>query len=56
LPAYIKMLLAHNRKRNFIVEFGQTMITDVDNCIECMKACPEGSEWDRLRPVPARES
>jgi epoxyqueuosine reductase len=56
LPAYIKMLLAHNRKRNFIVEFGQTMITDVDNCIECMKACPEGSEWDRLRPGPARES
>jgi epoxyqueuosine reductase QueG len=49
-PAYIKMLLAHNRRRDFMVEFGQTMITDVDNCIACMRACPMGSEWNRIRP------
>jgi len=49
-PAYLKMLLAHNRRRDLVVEFGQTMITDVDNCIACMKACPMGSEWKRLRP------
>lgn len=52
LPGYVKMLLAHNRKRDFIVEFGQTMITDVDNCIACMKACPAGTDWERIRPQP----
>jgi hypothetical protein len=45
------MLLVHNRNRDFMVEFGQTMITDVDNCIECMKACPMGTEWERIRPL-----
>ena len=54
-PAYIKMLLAHNRQRDFMVEFGQTMITDVDNCIACMKACPMGSEWKRIRPGAKEE-
>lgn len=50
-PGYLKMLLVHNRNRDFMVEFGQTMITDVDNCIECMKACPMGTEWERIRPL-----
>jgi len=27
------------------------MITDVDNCIECMKACPLGTEWEGIRPA-----
>jgi epoxyqueuosine reductase len=49
-PAYVKMLVMHNRRRDFMVEFGQTMITDVDNCIACMKACPMGSEWKHIRP------
>ena len=48
-PGYVRMLLRHRKKRDFIVEFGQTMITDVDFCIECMKACPAGSEWKKLR-------
>ena len=54
-PGYIRMLLEHNRKRDFIVEFGQTMITDVDNCIACMKACPMGSEWKNLRPMHVQD-
>lgn len=49
-PAYLKMLVPHLKKRDFIVEFGQTMITDVDNCIECMKACPKGTDWKGMRP------
>ncbi|HVN70905.1 MAG TPA: hypothetical protein VMU10_02685 [Desulfomonilia bacterium] len=49
-PGYLRMLLKHNRKRDFMVEFGQTMITDVDNCIACMKACPMGSDWNDIRP------
>ena len=49
-PAFLKMLLAHHRRRDFIVEFGQTLITDVDNCMACMKACPQGSEWTVIRP------
>jgi epoxyqueuosine reductase len=50
LPAYIRMLLDHNRRRDIIIEMGQTMITDVDNCIDCMKACPVGTEWEKIRP------
>ena len=49
-PGYMKMLLKHNRERDFMVEFGQTMITDVDNCIACMKACPMGTHWKNIRP------
>jgi len=49
-PAYIKMLLAHNRRRDIGVEMGQTFITDVDNCIECMRACPVGSRWKKIKP------
>jgi epoxyqueuosine reductase QueG len=49
-PAYVKMLIAHARKRDIVIESSQTMITDVDNCIECMKACPVGSHWKRMRP------
>ncbi|MCX5850458.1 MAG: hypothetical protein NT072_00135 [Deltaproteobacteria bacterium] len=49
-PAYCKMLRAHLRRRDVIIEMGQTMITDVDNCIECMKACPVGTEWEGIRP------
>lgn len=50
-PAYIKMLRGHLRRRDLLIEMGQTMITDVDNCIECMKACPVGTEWEGIRPV-----
>ena len=51
-PGYLGMLFRHNRKRDFLVEFGQTMITDVDNCIACMKACPMGALWKDIRPKP----
>lgn len=51
-PAYLRMLLGHVRRRDLVVEFGQTMITDVDNCMACMKACPRGSDWKGIRPKP----
>jgi epoxyqueuosine reductase len=47
-PAYLRMLLGHLRRRDLLVETGQTYITDVDNCIACMKACPVGERWKAL--------
>ena len=49
-PAYLKMLRQHTRRRDTLVELGQTYITDVDNCIECMRACPVGDRWEDIRP------
>lgn len=49
-PAYIRMLLSHQRRRDTFIEMGQTFITDVDFCIECMKACPVGKSWRKIRP------
>jgi epoxyqueuosine reductase QueG len=42
LPAFIRMLYENMRRRDIFIELGQTYITDVDFCIECMKACPVG--------------
>jgi epoxyqueuosine reductase len=50
-PGYVRMLFRHLKRRDIMVEYGQTMITDVDFCIECMKSCPIGSEWKKIRPV-----
>jgi epoxyqueuosine reductase QueG len=57
-PAYIKMLLRHNRRRDIAIEFSQTSITDVDQCIECMRACPVGKRWENIRPekLPPQKS
>jgi len=49
-PAFIKMIRQHNRRRDIGIEAGQTFITDVDHCIECMRACPVGSRWKKIRP------
>jgi epoxyqueuosine reductase len=49
-PMYVRMLISHARKRDLPFEIGQTFITDVDYCIECMRSCPVGSRWDRIRP------
>ncbi|MEN6473668.1 MAG: 4Fe-4S binding protein [Syntrophaceae bacterium] len=49
-PAFIGMLLKHARRRDLLVEAGQTYITDVDNCIECMRVCPVGERWTGIRP------
>jgi ferredoxin len=38
------------KRRDLLVESGQTYITDVDNCIECMRACPVGERWKNIRP------
>lgn len=46
LPPYLAMLRDHLRKRALVIEIGQNFITDVDYCIECMKACPVGSRWE----------
>ncbi|MFZ5569145.1 MAG: hypothetical protein ACOZF0_01980 [Thermodesulfobacteriota bacterium] len=49
-PGYIRMILRHFRRRDLLVESGQTWITDVDNCIECMRVCPVGDNWKTIRP------
>ncbi len=49
VPGFFRMLLDHARRRDIFIEAGQTYITDVDYCIECMKACPVGARWERLR-------
>ncbi|MCU0600391.1 MAG: 4Fe-4S binding protein [Desulfobacterales bacterium] len=57
-PAFIRMLRHHFNKRDLLVESGQTYITDVDNCIECMRACPVGDRWKDIRPktLPLQKS
>jgi epoxyqueuosine reductase len=57
-PGYIKMVLRHMKRRDFLVESGQTYITDVDNCIECMRVCPVGENWKKIRPkeLPPQKS
>jgi epoxyqueuosine reductase QueG len=50
-PGYLKMILEHARRRDMPVELGQTYITDVDNCIECMRVCPVGERWEKIRPM-----
>ncbi len=49
-PGFFSMLLKHLQRRDMLVEAGQTYITDVDNCIECMRVCPAGSMWQGIRP------
>jgi ferredoxin len=49
-PGYLKMIRQHMKKRDFLIETGQTYITDVDFCIECMRACPVGERWKDIRP------
>jgi epoxyqueuosine reductase len=49
-PAFMAMLRRHLRRRDPLVETGQLYITDVDFCIECMKACPVGERWEGMRP------
>jgi epoxyqueuosine reductase len=49
-PGFIRMILTHTRRRDLLVESGQTYITDVDNCIECMRVCPVGEHWKGIRP------
>lgn len=57
-PGYLKMLIRHSRRRDTLVEFSQTSITDVDYCIECMRACPAGAHWEKIRPddMPPQKS
>lgn len=57
-PGFIRMLRDHLKRRDVLVESGQTYITDVDNCIECMRACPVGERWKKIRPntLPAQKS
>jgi epoxyqueuosine reductase QueG len=57
-PAYLRMIAQHLKRRDLQVEVGQTFITDVDHCIECMRACPVGERWERIRPkvLPPQKS
>lgn len=49
-PGYIRMIRRHMKRRDFLIETGQIYITDVDFCIECMRACPVGERWKNIRP------
>jgi epoxyqueuosine reductase QueG len=49
-PGYIRMLRKQLQRRDVLVESIQTTITDVDNCIECMRVCPVGEKWKTIRP------
>jgi epoxyqueuosine reductase QueG len=57
-PAYLRMIARHLKRRDLQVEAGQTFITDVDHCLECMRACPVGERWESLRPkrLPMQKS
>jgi epoxyqueuosine reductase QueG len=57
-PGFVRMLLHHMKHRDTVVETGQTCITDVDNCIECMRVCPVGERWKTIRPgiLPQQKS
>jgi hypothetical protein len=57
-PGYIRMIRHHLNRRDLLVESGQTYITDVDNCIECMRVCPVGDRWKNVRPkeLPLQKS
>ncbi len=54
IPGFLKMLREHHRRRDLLIETGQTSMTDVDNCIECMRVCPVGSHWEAIRPGEMR--
>jgi len=58
IPGFLRMLFLHNKRRDILIESGQTFITDVDHCIECMRVCPVGSCWKNIRPdyMPAQKS
>ena len=49
-PGFMRMLLRHLKQRDIMIEYSQTMITDVDFCIACMKSCRVGTEWKQIRP------
>jgi epoxyqueuosine reductase QueG len=55
-PGFMRMLLRHLKHRDTMIEYSQTMITDVDFCIACMKSCPVGSEWKKIRPAKNRRT
>lgn len=46
-PKYFRMLWQNNKTRDIFIEMSQNYITDVDYCIECMKACPVGTQWKK---------
>ena len=55
-PGYLRMLVRHMKRRDIMIEYSQTMITDVDYCIGCMKSCPVGADWKKIRPKEIRHT
>ena len=47
--SYLRMLMQFNKTRDVFIEMSQNYITDVDYCIECMKACHVGTQWEKIR-------
>ncbi len=48
--SYLRMIMQFNKTRDVFIEMSQNYITDVDYCIECMKACHVGTHWEKIRP------
>lgn len=48
-PKFLKMLWESNLTRDVFIEMSQNFITDVDHCIACMRACPIGTAWEKIR-------
>ncbi len=46
----LKLLIHNNKYRAAFTEMSQVYITDVDYCINCMKVCPIGTKWEKIRP------
>ena len=53
---YLRVLLQQNKTRDVFIEMSQSFITDIDFCIECMKACPVGTHWEKIRPKLSKGS
>ncbi len=51
LPSFLRTIWEHSRQRDWFLEISQNFITDVDYCIECMRACPTGERWRKIRPT-----
>jgi epoxyqueuosine reductase QueG len=53
-PAFMRLAYQHTKYRDAFTEMGQIFITDVDFCIDCMRACPVGERWKDIRPEGTR--
>ena len=53
-PGFLWMIRHQLKKRDLPLETFQCSITDLDYCIECMRACQVGERWKDIRPTELR--